>query len=71
MLCAAGKRLLVGAAGTRPFAGAGGSSVVAGRRGYHERVVDHYSNPRNVGAFDKEDGTSARASSARPPAGTS
>lgn len=24
-------------------------------RGYHERVVDHYNNPRNVGAFDKED----------------
>ncbi|XP_078151242.1 uncharacterized protein LOC144546584 [Carex rostrata] len=24
-------------------------------RGYHERVVDHYNNPRNVGSFDKED----------------
>jgi len=22
---------------------------------YHERVVDHYDNPRNVGAFDKND----------------
>ncbi|GFP92358.1 iron-sulfur cluster assembly protein 1 [Phtheirospermum japonicum] len=24
-------------------------------RMYHERVVDHYSNPRNVGSFDKSD----------------
>ncbi|KAL9243145.1 hypothetical protein vseg_017069 [Gypsophila vaccaria] len=24
-------------------------------RGYHERVVDHYDNPRNVGSFDKND----------------
>ncbi|KAK8953393.1 Iron-sulfur cluster assembly protein 1 [Platanthera guangdongensis] len=26
-------------------------------RGYHERVVDHYNNPRNVGSFDKNDPT--------------
>ncbi|KAG5536913.1 hypothetical protein RHGRI_024372 [Rhododendron griersonianum] len=24
---------------------------------YHERVVDHYNNPRNVGSFDKTDPT--------------
>ena len=24
-------------------------------RSYHERVVDHYDNPRNVGSFDKND----------------
>lgn len=24
---------------------------------YHERVVDHYDNPRNVGSFDKNDPT--------------
>jgi len=29
--------------------------AVAASRGYHERVVDHYNNPRNVGSFDKED----------------
>ncbi|KAE9608515.1 hypothetical protein Lal_00020910 [Lupinus albus] len=26
-------------------------------RVYHERVVDHYNNPRNVGSFDKNDPT--------------
>ncbi|CAK9164275.1 unnamed protein product [Ilex paraguariensis] len=26
-------------------------------RFYHERVVDHYNNPRNVGSFDKTDPT--------------
>ncbi|TMW83244.1 hypothetical protein EJD97_002397 [Solanum chilense] len=34
------------------------SSVVAQgvfRRLYHESVVDHYNNPRNVGSFDKND----------------
>jgi NifU-like N terminal domain len=24
-------------------------------RGYHENIVDHYENPRNVGSFDKHD----------------
>ncbi|KMZ67908.1 Iron-sulfur cluster assembly protein IscU [Zostera marina] len=24
---------------------------------YHERVVDHYNNPRNVGSFEKDDPT--------------
>lgn len=28
---------------------------MASTRGYHERVVDHYNNPRNVGSFDKDD----------------
>ncbi|KAF8086440.1 hypothetical protein N665_0625s0005 [Sinapis alba] len=29
-------------------------SVVVARQ-YHENVVDHYENPRNVGSFDKSD----------------
>ncbi|XP_051117052.1 iron-sulfur cluster assembly protein 1-like [Andrographis paniculata] len=36
----------------------GAPATVAGgglQRMYHERVVDHYNNPRNVGSFDKND----------------
>ncbi|KAM9992132.1 hypothetical protein ACTFIZ_012805 [Dictyostelium cf. discoideum] len=25
------------------------------KRNYHERVLDHYNNPRNIGSFDKKD----------------
>ncbi|QSZ31627.1 hypothetical protein DSL72_001194 [Monilinia vaccinii-corymbosi] len=31
------------------------SLVVAGRRSYHEKVLDHYSRPRNVGSMSKTD----------------
>ncbi|GAA0147536.1 chaperone [Lithospermum erythrorhizon] len=30
-------------------------SGISTPRFYHERVVDHYNNPRNVGSFDKND----------------
>lgn len=37
-------------------AGAGRASVSAvGKRQYHEKVIDHYENPRNVGSMDKAD----------------
>jgi len=32
------------------FAGAAGP-----RRFYHDNIVEHYENPRNVGSFDKND----------------
>jgi len=31
------------------------SLAVAGRRQYHEKVLDHYSRPRNVGSMSKTD----------------
>ncbi|GJX32834.1 iron-sulfur cluster assembly protein 1-like protein [Tanacetum coccineum] len=42
---------------TRSIIGFRVSPAPALNRFYHERVVDHYNNPRNVGAFDKNDPT--------------
>ncbi|XP_066367042.1 iron-sulfur cluster assembly protein 1-like [Miscanthus floridulus] len=58
MLRAAGRRLLGvgGGEAALPAPAIAAAAAVAGRsRGYHERVVDHYNNPRNVGSFDKDD----------------
>lgn len=33
--------------------GASTAGRTAGRRFYHENIVDHYENPRNVGSLDK------------------
>lgn len=30
-------------------------AVAATRRGYHDNIIEHYENPRNVGALDKND----------------
>uniref|UniRef100_A0A0D9V3T0 Iron-sulfur cluster assembly protein n=1 Tax=Leersia perrieri TaxID=77586 RepID=A0A0D9V3T0_9ORYZ len=57
MLRAGGRRLLapvlrrVGGGG----AAAAAPAAVGGARAYHERVVDHYENPRNVGSFKDDD----------------
>jgi len=41
---------------TRPVSAQITSSIaVAGRRQYHEKVLDHYSRPRNVGSMSKTD----------------
>merc|ERR1712010_174550 len=32
-----------------------GKGFAATTRLYHEKVIDHYENPRNVGSFDKND----------------
>ncbi|NP_001146933.2 nifU-like N-terminal domain-containing protein [Zea mays] len=60
MLRAGGRRLLAPGLrrlglGTGASGEAGPAAAAAGVRAYHERVVDHYNNPRNVGSFDKDD----------------
>ncbi|XP_008812593.1 iron-sulfur cluster assembly protein 1-like [Phoenix dactylifera] len=59
MLRVGAKRLLGLGLGHRapalPGAAAGSGAAAVVVRGYHERVVDHYNNPRNVGSFDKND----------------
>ncbi|CAI0467210.1 unnamed protein product [Linum tenue] len=36
-------------------AAASSSSCPVATRFYHENVIDHFNNPRNVGSFDKND----------------
>jgi len=59
MLRAGGRRLLAPGLRRLGFGAAGeagpAAAAAAGARAYHERVVDHYNNPRNVGSFDKDD----------------
>lgn len=52
----AGRALLASAPATRPALTQVTSTIaVAGRRQYHEKVLDHYSRPRNVGSMSKTD----------------
>jgi len=56
-LIIAGRRAASGSLATaRPTAShIAAPAVVAGRRQYHEKVLDHYSRPRNVGSMSKTD----------------
>jgi len=38
-----------------PIAAAVVAPQIAGRRFYHDKVIDHYSRPRNPGSMDKKD----------------
>jgi Fe-S cluster assembly scaffold IscU len=40
---------------TRPTSHITAPTFVSGRRQYHEKVLDHYSRPRNVGSMSKTD----------------
>jgi hypothetical protein len=31
------------------------ATMVHQRRGYHDNIIEHYENPRNVGSLDKND----------------
>ncbi|XP_072966543.1 iron-sulfur cluster assembly protein 1-like [Typha angustifolia] len=55
MLRFAGKRFLGLGLGHRSSASPAIAAASPAVRCYHERVVDHYNNPRNVGSFDKND----------------
>jgi len=46
-----------GVSGTllRPLPAIAASAELPGSRGYHDKVIDHYENPRNVGSLDKND----------------
>ena len=41
----------------RPLLVASADARLMLTRNYHEKVIDHYENPRNVGSFDKSDET--------------
>ena len=40
---------------TTSLAAASNNNNIQQRRNYHENIVEHYENPRNVGSFDKND----------------
>ncbi|KAJ7945860.1 Iron-sulfur cluster assembly protein [Quillaja saponaria] len=58
MLRLASKRILgMASRGTPSTSISASPEAQVAARFYHERVVDHYNNPRNVGSFDKNDST--------------
>ncbi|KAM3515864.1 hypothetical protein MY11210_000404 [Beauveria gryllotalpidicola] len=48
-------RSTISGALVRPAVAAPAMISVSAKRSYHEKVLDHYSRPRNVGSMDKKD----------------
>ncbi|KAK5787720.1 hypothetical protein VI817_010217 [Penicillium citrinum] len=46
---------LAGLQSVQPIQPVAAPAAPVQRRGYHEKVLDHYNNPRNVGSFKKGD----------------
>jgi len=58
MLTVAGFRCAARALSRRPVAAStagANNSLLRQRRNYHDNIVEHYENPRNVGSLDKND----------------
>eukprot|EP00957_Ditylum_brightwellii_P137831 10508611-Ditylum_brightwellii.AAC.1 len=55
MLASATSRTVAKSAASAARARLAAASTIPQRRSYHENIVEHYENPRNVGSLNKND----------------